>query len=183
MNTRLPDLPQKGGGSTPHADDSKSHIKECDKRSKLAMKRYSDSHRNTAVKQINIGDKVLILRQGHCDKQTTPYNPQPYKVTAKTGSMITAQRGMHKVTRNISQFKVLPAAERRPISESDEDDDGDRIPTDAAEVPQTIAQDPPLPPQANLLPPVPRYGEVYQETSTVVSDYAQVVSTKDIHSG
>ena len=35
MNTRLPDLPQKGGGSTPDADDSKSHIKECDKRNWL----------------------------------------------------------------------------------------------------------------------------------------------------
>ena len=37
----------------------------------------------------------------------TPYEPEPYQVIAKNGSIVTASRGDHNVTRNSSRFKRI----------------------------------------------------------------------------
>ena len=56
---------------------------------------------------ININDKVLV-RQPKKKKFTPRYNPNTYTVTAQKGSVITATRNRHNITRNISFFKWIP---------------------------------------------------------------------------
>ena len=52
---------------------------------------------------------------------STPFNPVPYEVKDRKGSMITAYRGDHHVTRNASFFKKLPfSINVPPVEEEDE---------------------------------------------------------------
>jgi hypothetical protein len=53
-----------------------------------------------------VGDTVLVKNQKK-GKLIPPFNPDPYEVTAVKGSMITASRGDHSVTRNSSFFKSI----------------------------------------------------------------------------
>jgi len=57
---------------------------------------------------LNVGDKVLI-KQPKQNKMSTPFKPEPFEITDKKGSMITAQNAEHTVTRNASSFKRLPS--------------------------------------------------------------------------
>ena len=55
---------------------------------------------------LQIGDTVL-LRGGIAPKELTPYDPNPFKVIDKNGSMITASRNEESMTRNSSHFKRI----------------------------------------------------------------------------
>ena len=57
---------------------------------------------------LDVGDKVLI-KQPKQNKMSTPFKPEPFEITDKKGSIITAQNAEHTVTRNASFFKKLPS--------------------------------------------------------------------------
>ena len=95
IKTRLPEI------SIPNDNDE---IRENDQEAKLKMKMYAD--RRSKPCMIETGDAVVV-KQPKENKLTTPFNPKPYKVLSRKGSMITAQRGSHKITRNSSHFKPI----------------------------------------------------------------------------
>ncbi|XP_038060081.1 uncharacterized protein K02A2.6-like [Patiria miniata] len=112
MRTRLPETTR----TTPNPN-----AKRKDKRRKAAMKAYADKREHAKHKNITVGDTVLIRRDGMVAKDQTPYHLQPYIVTDTRGSMITARRGSHRVTRNISRFKRIND-QPQPSHDSDESD-------------------------------------------------------------
>ena len=81
-------------------------MKTRDQLEKGKMKSYADNRRNTRNSNIQVGDTVLIKQQRR-NKFTTPFNANPYQVISKNGTMITAQRGNHVITRNNTFFNSL----------------------------------------------------------------------------
>ena len=61
----------------------------------------------TEESRLQIGDTVLLRREGIVPKELTPNDPDPFKVIAKNRSMITASRNEQNVTRNSSRFKRI----------------------------------------------------------------------------
>ena len=77
-----------------------------DSKAKDAMKNYADVKQRTAVSDVNFDDLVLV-RQRKQNKLSTPYDPSPFCVVCKKGTMITAQRNGKYLTRNALHFKRL----------------------------------------------------------------------------
>ena len=50
--------------------------------------------------------EIQFLRR--LNKTSPYYDPTPYSVTAKKGSMVTATQNGYRLTRNVSQFKKIP---------------------------------------------------------------------------
>ena len=71
---------------------------------KEKVKQYVDARRHARNSTIKAGDTVLV-KQKKKNKYTTMFRSQPYKVTKVRHSRVTAQRGDHVITRNISHFK------------------------------------------------------------------------------
>ncbi|CAB4008234.1 Hypothetical predicted protein [Paramuricea clavata] len=67
--------------------------------------------RRSKSSKIEEGNSVLV-RNKKRGKLQTPFQPTPYEVIKKKGSMITAQRGAHQVTRNSSHFKKVNVGTR-----------------------------------------------------------------------
>ena len=103
FKTRLPQLPQKppkGDGAITFNDHAM-----------LKAKQYADQKSHAKEHQLSPGDSVLV-RQKKLNKLTPFFNPNPYIVSEVKGSMVTAYRGKHKITRNSSFFKFLPGQPR-----------------------------------------------------------------------
>ena len=118
--TRLPAVPRKGGEI---CDKSvATHINECDKRSKLAMKRYSDTRNNTDWKTISFGDQKYLfgVKVAVTSRRLRMTPGHTKSLPCKKCSMVSPERDMHKITQNISQFKVVPTTEDEPYSHSDD---------------------------------------------------------------
>ena len=98
MHTKMPSM------STPIRPDE--DLRRRDRKAKAKMKAYSDTCRHAAPYPLRPGDMVLCSQPRH-NKLTTAYNPKPYRVTTVKGSMVTAERTGHRVTRNSSFFKKL----------------------------------------------------------------------------
>ena len=81
------------------------------------MREYADQRRQSKTSDMKVGDTVLA-QQPKTNKLSTPFNPHPYKVVARKGRMVTAERGSHKITRNLSFFKKI---ESIPIPENETD--------------------------------------------------------------
>ena len=113
IQTKLPQSPIKT------KDQKKIHkqAKMEDKQQKNKIKTYADKRRRAQQSNLKVGDKVLV-RQEKRNKFTSPFDPKPFKIIKKKGSMITAQRGDRQITRNSSYFKLV----RHPsqLSETDE---------------------------------------------------------------
>lgn len=75
-----------------------------DKVSKERMKEEGDARLRTKVRSLKIGDSVLV-KQKQLNKHMSKFDPIPYKVSRVQGSMITAERENHIITRNVSYFK------------------------------------------------------------------------------
>ncbi|PIK39686.1 hypothetical protein BSL78_23476 [Apostichopus japonicus] len=99
IRTRLPE-PQSHT-----ANDSE--IRNRDKSMKQKQKVNAEKHQRIRESEIRVGNYVLVKRDGHIGKYTTPFNTRPLKVIAIKGSQIVASRGSYRVTRNSSHFKVL----------------------------------------------------------------------------
>ncbi|CAB4026888.1 Hypothetical predicted protein [Paramuricea clavata] len=70
------------------------------------MKPCADNRRGARESCIKPGDTVL-LKQPKENKFSAPYNPKPFVVEKKKGTMVTAKNDSKVVTRNSSQFKVI----------------------------------------------------------------------------
>jgi hypothetical protein len=121
--------------------------------SKSKMKIYADRKRNVCESTISPGDTVLV-KQKRENKLSPPYSPKPYVVTEKYGSMITAESGNNKITRNSSFFKPVKV-EVSPIEE-DSDVDDVQSQSDQQSDPVAIGPPPATPPNPVIHPFVPR---------------------------
>ncbi|XP_061759305.1 uncharacterized protein K02A2.6-like [Nerophis ophidion] len=118
MSIKLPSI------SHPTDDND---LRQTDAQRKTKMKLYADERRNAVHSQLKQGDVVLI-RQRRTGKMVTPFNPKPYKVISVKGTMVTAKRHGHEVTRHRSLYKLRKHEPSVPLncdSDSSEDDDED----------------------------------------------------------
>ena len=117
IKTKIPEMCVKSNDKT---------LRERDKLKKRKMKMRSDKRKNAKKSDLKLGDTVLV-KQPKRDKLTTPFNHKPYEITNKKGSMITAERFDHQITRDTSHFKhVKTEPEKSPdpvIVEGEEDYD------------------------------------------------------------
>ena len=86
-----------------------SVVRSQDEQAKSKMKQYADAKRKATDTLIEVGDTVL-LRQKKQNKFSTKFDPSPFKVTRKKGTMATALRNGKYVTRNASLFKIVKAS-------------------------------------------------------------------------
>ena len=106
LKTTIPELPltrcnQKQ--STPQ--DSSASIAKRDAIQKQKMKIYADLKAHAQERQIKPGE-VVLMRQPRQNKLSTSYNPKPFVVEEKKGTMVTASNVSQFVPRNSSQFKA-----------------------------------------------------------------------------
>jgi len=110
MRTVLPELSMR-----PQGDEE---MRERDRREKEKMKQYADHRANAKQSDLKPGDTVLV-RQPKENKLSTPYDPKPYQVQERKGSMVTARRDDKSITRNTSFFKKIPQPEINPEQDQD----------------------------------------------------------------
>ena len=67
------------------------------------MKRYADKKQYVRPSTIQPGDNMLV-KDTRSIRPLNPYEPIPYAVTHKKGTIITAQRNDKTITRNSSFF-------------------------------------------------------------------------------
>jgi hypothetical protein len=79
-------------------------IDTADQNAKCKRNEYADKRRHARIPQLAVGDCVLV-RQEKQNKLTPQFDPNPYTITAVKGTMITATRADHCITRNSSHFK------------------------------------------------------------------------------
>ena len=70
------------------------------------MKLYADERNHARKSKVTIGDSVLV-KQPKENKLSTPFDPKPYQVTNKKGTMVTAEREDKSITWNSSFFKPI----------------------------------------------------------------------------
>ena len=85
MRNKLPEVPQPINDST--------DIAQGDHHAKIKMKAFTDSKANFKPSNISVGDTVVVKRDPSKKKSLSPYMPEPYAVTERKGSMITAKSG------------------------------------------------------------------------------------------
>ena len=95
--TRLPTV--KSQPSAFHEEVQKNDLL-----AKEVMKKQSDSKRYVKPSEIAKGDLVLI-RQRKRNKLTSPYDPHPFEVQERIGSMIVARRGQQVTERHVNHCK------------------------------------------------------------------------------
>ena len=94
--------------SYPAAGKAEEDVQRFNERAMARSKAFQDSKRRTKPSSLGLGDTVLV-RQQKRNKLTSYYNPDPFKIVAVKGSMITAARNGQKIVRNSSFFKKIPA--------------------------------------------------------------------------
>ena len=116
-------------------------MRSADTKSKEKMNVYADNRNHAKSCTYAKGDTVLV-KQPRWNKLTPAYNPKPYRITRKKGSMITASRQDHTIVRNSSFFKKIPdrPANDRDIDRDTSDYDADEYP---GEHHQPVQPDPP----------------------------------------
>ena len=87
--------------------DPSASLAQRDALQKQKMKIYADQKVYAQERNITPGE-VVLMKQHKQNKLSTPYNPKSFAVKKTKGSMITASNESDTVTRNSSQFKVLP---------------------------------------------------------------------------
>ncbi|XP_060591014.1 uncharacterized protein LOC132745999 [Ruditapes philippinarum] len=103
MSFGLPDIPKSD--QAPVSDS----IVNNDAMSKTKMKAYADQRRHTSESSLKPGNHVLA-KQPKLNKLTPPFDPDPYTVIEKKGSMVTAERDGRCLTRNSSFFRPIKNA-------------------------------------------------------------------------
>ena len=84
-----------------------AELRHCDDKAKAKMKLHADRRSHAKESDLTEGDTVLV-RQPKRIKTTPPFDPVPYRVHMRKGTMITASRPDHQITRNSSFFKRVP---------------------------------------------------------------------------
>lgn len=150
MNIGLPDIPRTKPNTVP------TSMAKNDAVSKAKMKEYADEKRHTSPSSLTPGSHVL-MKQRKINKLTPPYNPEPYTVVQKHGSMVTAERNGHFLTRNSSYFRPVKVT---AVPEEDEEHELDRPNNDETPLSNDLSSGPmPVSGQAqsdsSVLPYVP----------------------------
>ncbi|KAJ8038504.1 hypothetical protein HOLleu_15949 [Holothuria leucospilota] len=101
VRTRLPDISH----FTVSNQDQKT--RQHDAAAKQRMKSKAEGNRNIQSPNIEVGERVLLKRDGLVPNDVAPYDPIPYTVTSVNGSMVTAKRQDRTITRHISFFKPI----------------------------------------------------------------------------
>ena len=100
-------------------------INEADASAKAKQKVYADHRRGATTPIFKVGDQVLV-RQRKRNKLTSRFDCRPYKIVAIKGTMTTARRKDHHITRICSHFKPFSGTLRETNTESDlESDESD----------------------------------------------------------
>ena len=86
------------------------------------MREKGNRRSRAEERTVEIGDLVLV-RQKRKNKFSTRFDPRPYRVVRVKGTMITACRDGHYVTRNISFYKKLPNGDDVQIDNGFENDE------------------------------------------------------------
>ena len=108
--------------------------------SKMKMKTFADQRRHTRDSDIRTGDHVLV-KQRKRNKLTPLYDPHPYTVVKKRGSLMVARRGNHFVTRNSSFFKPVQIDVTSEEEEEEEVDEANQFDSQPETVtPETVTQ-------------------------------------------
>jgi hypothetical protein len=89
-----------------------------DEKQKERMRAEYDLRMHTRKSGLQVGSLVVAQRP-ITNKSVTPWDPNPYRVISIKGSMVTAQRPGHIITRNSSLFK-------RYTTDSDDDEPDQR---------------------------------------------------------
>ena len=151
--------------------DTHPNIEEMDQYAKEKMKENADRRVRAQVSDLKIRETVLLLQRKK-NKFSTKFDPSPFQVTRKKGTMITAIRNGKYVTRYISQFKKIgPDVVGRDDNTESEDDDEDDIPPQGNPQPNVFPRNPVHPERARWYPirtkhPVDRYGHnIYHSES------------------
>ena len=79
-------------------------VQQNDKRAKEQMKKYADQKSRARASDIQVGDTVLILQRKQ-NKWSTKFDPSPFQVVRRKGTMVTGLRNGKYVSRNVSHFK------------------------------------------------------------------------------
>ena len=107
--TQQLDMPQLLSYSTEKRETLPSHevhssnqkvqkeVQENDRRAKDKMKEYADKKRKARNSNLNTGDTILV-RQRKQNKLSTHFDPKPWEVVMKKGTMVTACRDDKYIT-------------------------------------------------------------------------------------
>ena len=102
--------------TTPPSNDRT--VRQTDAAAKEKMKYHAD--KKAKPHELKLGDLVLIPA-AKANKLSPLFKPDPYRVVAIKGTMITASNGTHTVTRNASLLKRCPHLQLNDSPEPDED--------------------------------------------------------------
>ena len=102
----------------------KALAEDNDAKAKNRMKQEYDQRMKVRECRLTVGDLVLV-QQPQTQKSSTKWDPCPYVVETVVGSMITAARADHTITRNSSHFKLyLAECDHLEIVENAADPEG-----------------------------------------------------------
>ena len=79
-----------------------------DAEQKSKMKLHADNKSRARESSLSHG-MVVLMKQPKQNKLSTPFDPNPFVVKEKKGTMVTASNEFKTVTQNSSQFKVVPS--------------------------------------------------------------------------
>ena len=97
IKTKLPQISMKRNS------DIDRTVQKNDERAKERMKKYADKRSRATVSNIQVGDTVLI-RQRKQNKWSTKFDPFPFIVVRRKGTMITASRnGKYHIVGNFRE--------------------------------------------------------------------------------
>ncbi len=155
MRIQLPEIVQveKKPGNMQNTD--RSDIFQKDAESKSKMKHYAEKRRNVKECNLEVGDKVLmknVVKQG---KLVPKFQPEPFEIVEKKGSMITAQRGLELKSRNSSHFRLINTKEDPLDPNEANDDEGDPVVTLPERDQQPPVETPALSPKSPIKSPKP----------------------------
>ena len=88
-------------------DDLRSKMERRDAEQKLKTKLHADNKSRARESSLSPG-MVVLMKQPKQNKLSTSFDPNPLVVREKKGTMVTASNDFKTVTRNSSQFKVIP---------------------------------------------------------------------------
>ena len=113
MRTKLPEW---------HVEQDDQKIRNQDRKAKQKMKMYADrGNKNPSIPEL--GSTVLVRQQRKPGKLDPPYEPVPYEVISRKGTMVTAQHGQRKITRNMSFFKPVDKTLKNIGLDEEEEDE------------------------------------------------------------
>ena len=115
-----------------HTDNQvNKDLRDRDEMKKRKMKEYADEKNHASESDLKEGDRVIV-KERQRDKAMSPFDPKPYTITQRKGTMITASRDGKSIPRNASFFKRVRIKDSLIQSKNTNDDSdnsvsGDRV--------------------------------------------------------